>query len=105
MHYLVKGDTGSQLIVTLTRNDTGEAVDLTVPGTGVKLYVRPRGSSTLSFTINGTLFANGEVIFPFTTELISIAPGFYDGEVEYTSADGKIETVYEIIKFQIRDDF
>lgn len=105
MHYLVKGDTGSQLKVTLTRNDTGTPVDLTVPGTGVKLYVKPRGSNTLSFTINGTLFANGEVIFPFTTELISISPGFYDGEIEYTSAAGKIESVYETLKFQVRDDF
>ena len=32
-------------------------------------------------------------------------PGTYHGEIEVTRASGIIETLYDIIKFKIREDF
>jgi hypothetical protein len=105
MHYLVAGDTGASIKATLTANDTGEVIPLTTHT--VKLYVRPKGSSTLSFTVTGVDwdFVNGKVQFPLGTNMETITPGYYDGEIEITYNSGLIESVYELVHMQVRDDF
>ena len=44
----VQGDTGPQLRITLTDEDTGTATDLT--GGTVRMHFRAAGSTTLLFT-------------------------------------------------------
>ena len=46
---LVQGDTGPQIKTTITREDTGEVIDMS--GGTVRLKVRKRGAATLSFTL------------------------------------------------------
>jgi hypothetical protein len=31
--------------------------------------------------------------------------GDYEGEIEITFADGQVQTVYDLLKFKIREDF
>ena len=40
----------------------------------------------------------------FTADTFESA-GFYEGEIEITKADGNIQTVNDLIKFNARDDF
>ena len=107
MQYLVQSDTGSQMRATLTRNDTGEPVPLT--DCTIILKVRERKSSTVLFTVFGQELSAGDyvlgiVTFAFTNNLDNIF-GYYDGEIEVTHPGGQTESVYEIVKFQIRKDF
>jgi hypothetical protein len=32
-------------------------------------------------------------------------PGDYEGEIEITFTDGQIQTVYDVLKFRVREDF
>jgi len=52
--------------------------------------------------INGG--TTGEVRFNFPNGALDVDPGPYEGEVEI-DFDGQIQTVYEVIKFTVREQF
>ncbi len=102
----VQGDTGPQLQLTLTDEDTGTATDLT--SATVQLHFRAAGSTTLLFTKTLTISSPataGIAIVAWSTGDLNQDPGTYHGEIEVTRASGVRETLYDIIKFKIREDF
>ena len=105
--YLVQGDTGPQIKVTLTRSDTGLAEDLT--GSTVNLHFRRKSSDTILFTLTGQSTPDeaeaGVAIFAFSAGQLDLAAGDYEGEVEVVFDTNGRETVYEIIDFVLRRDF
>tara|TARA_A100001391_G_scaffold159618_2_gene118137 strand:+ start:120 stop:452 length:333 start_codon:yes stop_codon:yes gene_type:complete len=106
--YLVQGDTGPQIFISVTREDSGAAID--VSGGTARLKVRKKGSTTLDFTLTaantGNNLAEGKLYFSLDGgQLATIASGNYEGEVELTLSSGIIETVYEKIDIVIREDF
>ena len=104
--FLVKGDTGPQVKLTGSRQDTGTAVDCR--GTPI-MRVRRRGSTTVSFTLTATDVGSnrqdGILIFPFGNNLLNLDPGQYEGEVQVTFSDGSVESIFERIDFVVRDQF
>lgn len=104
--YLVRNDNNSQLKVTLTREDTGAVINLT--NATVRLKVKRKGTSTVLLTLTalgGSNFQNGEAIFSFDSNALSISAGEYVGEIETTFASGSIETAYDEISIVVRDDY
>jgi hypothetical protein len=108
---LVAQDTAPQVKATITREDDGAAVDLTAGGTAVvKLKFRKKGTTSILFTLTGlntpsTNYAKGIVLFNFGGNDLKIAAGFYEGEIEITYANSSVETIYELVNFQLRADF
>ena len=105
--YLVKGDTGTSVKTTITREDTGSAVNLSSATTLLKFKKRGATSvlSTLTAGNSGSNLANGIAIFSFTGSTLNIDAGHYVGEITSTFGDGSIESVYETLEFFVRDDF
>ena len=106
--YLVQGDTGPQIYISVTREDTGAAID--VSGGSARLKVRKKGSTTLAFTLVasdvGSNLQEGKLYFsPDGGQLATIASGNYEGEVELTLSSGVVETVFERVDIVIREDF
>lgn len=106
--YLVQGDTGPQIQINITRDGTGNAVD--VSSGSARLKVRRKGAETLAFTLTasdvGDNLENGLLYFGLDGGQISdITPGNYEGEIELTLGDSSIETVYEKVDIVIREDF
>ena len=106
--YLVQGDNGSQVKIVLTRDDTGEPVDLT--GATATLKFKKRNSPTILSSINSSTFESSDLeagiaIFVFNSTALDIASGNYVGEVEITFSNGTIETVFEQLEFLIREDY
>tara|TARA_R100001591_G_C4227061_1_gene150816 strand:- start:58 stop:432 length:375 start_codon:yes stop_codon:yes gene_type:complete len=115
---LVVGDTLPELVVTLKDSNTaasGKTLNVEDSSTwapinltsgSVKLFIRKVGETTLTSTITMTLTdaSNGvaTALFPSGTWT---AAGIYEGEVEFTNSSGKIQTVQDLIKFNVRDDF
>lgn len=104
---LVQGDTRPVLTVTLTDATTG--LPISVTGATPRLKFRAVGDTTLRVTIVGTVTngAAGQVVFDWSDEPTALdgEPGDYEGEVEITFADNTVQTVYEILKFKLRQDF
>jgi len=115
---LVVGDTLPELSFTLKDSNTaatGLTLDpedsntwspIDVTGGTVKLRIREIGETTVLSTITMTLTApsNGEckTVFPTNTWTKS---GTFEGEVEFTKSNGGVQTVHDLVKFVVRDDF
>lgn len=104
---LVQGDTRPSIICTLTDSTTGQAIGLT--NATVRLYFKQVGADTLTATVVGSIIdpTNGKVaFFPSTApQMLQGEAGEYQGEIEITFDDGTIQTVYDVLKFKVREDF
>lgn len=102
---LVQGDTRPQLRVTLTDETTGDPIDIT--RATPRLRFRALGSTTVLTTMTGTVTdaLGGVCVFAWPTGALNVDPGDYEGEVEVTFEDGSIQTVYDVLKFKLREDF
>ena len=107
-YYLVQGDDAPQIKVTLTRDETGTAID--VSNATVRLKFRKKGTDTVLATLTSGASTseaeNGIAIFVWGSTDLDINSGNYEAEVEisYTST-GVVETVYETLDFVVREDF
>ena len=105
---LVQGDTGPQVKATLTRSDTGAAVDLTT-ASSVTMHFREKYTSTVLFSNTNQSSSqdqgNGIAIFIFSAGQLNVTSGEYEAELEVVFNDGTRETVFETIDFTLREDF
>jgi hypothetical protein len=102
---LVQGDTRPQVKVTLTDDTTSLPIDL---GTGtVRMRFRAAGDATVLATIVGTITSsiNGTVVFSWPEGVLDVPAGDYEGEIEITFADSTVQTVFDTLKFKLREQF
>jgi hypothetical protein len=104
---LVQGDTKPALVCSITDEVTGAAIDLT--DATVRLKFREAGALALTATVTGTVTngLNGQVVFfpASAPEMLQGEPGDYEGEIEITFMDNTVQTVYDLLKFKVREDF
>ena len=115
---LVVGDTLPELTFTLKDSNTaasGYTLDAEDSSTGapinlssgaVKLRIREVGSTTVNSTITLTLSdpSNGVCTCGFPSGTWTAA-GTFEGEIEFTNSSSKVQTVQDLVKFVVRDDF
>ena len=103
----VQGDTGPQIRVTLTNEDDAEPVDLA--GATVTLHFREAGAESVLFSrqffINPDTAAEGVAVLEWQTGDLEVDAGTYEGEIEVVRSSGIRETLYDKLKFKIREDF
>jgi hypothetical protein len=104
---LVQGDTRPALVCNITDDTTGAPLVLT--GATAILQFREVGATALQATVPGTITdgPNGQVVFypASAPAMLQGAAGEYEGEIQITFADGQIQTVYDVLKFRVREDF
>ena len=109
VYYLVQGDTGSQIKVSLARYGTKDEVDLTSATTFLK--VRKEKAAELAFTVTGLLEVGtiNSTVFVLGDNMIDIEPGRYEGEISviFGTVGGQTaeESVFETIQLYIREEF
>lgn len=115
---LVVGDTLPELTITLKDSnraaigstldeaDSGTWRPINLIGSVVKLRIRQLGETELKATLTCTVTdaEGGTVTTDFPTGTLDTA-GIFEAEVEITNASGGIQTVSDLIKLKIRDDF
>lgn len=106
LRFVLKDQSEAPAGVTFDANDSTTWAPINITGATVRLRIRKIGSTALDATISGVLSdpTNGVVIIPFTSDSFS-ADGLYEGELEVTFSDGGIQTVYDLVKFKVRNDF
>jgi len=102
----VQGDTGPQIKVTLTEEDSGDAVDLT--GATVTLHFRAAGEDEVLFSreffVNPDTAETGIAVLQWQTNDLNQEAGAYEGEIEVVRNSGIRETLFDKLKFKIRED-
>lgn len=103
---LVKGDSRPDLVVTILDKGT---VPIGLLGASLALKFREAGAAVLSCTIPGSVVdhLHGIGVFQWSSVpgALNVDPGNYEGEIEITFADGRVQTLYALQRFQIRDEF
>lgn len=104
---LVKGDTRPAITCTITDDTTGSPINLT--GAQVRLRFRAAGSTDLIATLLGTVTngPGGVVVFYPASDpaMLQGDPGDYEGEIAITFTDNTVQTVYDLLRFKVRQDF
>lgn len=102
---LVRGDTRPQIKVTLLDDVTGSPIDIS--NSSLSLYFRAVGSTTVLDTLHGVLLdaPNGIAAFAWNATTLNVDAGDYEGEIEIFFSDGTNQTVYDTIKFKVREEF
>lgn len=113
---LVSNDGLPSMAITLKNANTGEpddpdtwdAINVSDPTAIVYMKFRKQGETVIIDTmacVNETDGEDGKVILIWSaTALAGLEAGLYEGEL-YIDFNGTIQTVYDQVLFNIRDDF
>jgi len=115
---MVVGDTGPDIKLTLKdsntapdgvtydANDSNTWAPIDLTGATVHLRIREVGGTAIISDLLGVVAAplEGSVAFSFVGNAFT-ASGLYEGEVEVTDNTGTVQTMYDLIKFKVREDF
>lgn len=101
---LVQGDTLPYINITLTKSD-GNVLDVSDPSIVIQVLFRAAGSTTTLSTIvcakpNGG--SDGYVRFNFDNGVLNVDPGAYEGEVVVNFGGGETQTIFDLLKFYVR---
>ena len=116
---LVQGDTKPQLNFTLRDSKTavaGKTLDeddsstwavINITGYSIELKFRALNSTTALFTetLGITSAAGGTCYMIWPADSLDITAGIYEGELELTDGSSKVQTVYDKLKFKVREQF
>lgn len=121
---LVQGDQLLQIIAVITDEENGSPVDLA--GAVSRLKFRQAGETEILFVSVGANLpglededgavntdapydvpgSGGRVVFVFPQDALNdVEPGNYEGEIEVSFVGGAVQTVEDIAKFKVREDF
>lgn len=120
---LVQGDTRPQLVLSLTDDKTGGTIDISTAT--VRLKFRESETTEILATlvankIPGRLNTDGTIDFTgpyalsgkggrcvvdWSSQALNHDAGNYEGEIEITFEDGTVQTVYDVLKFKLREQF
>ena len=118
---LVQGDTNPQLNFTLRDSKTavaGKTLDeddsstwavINITGYSIELKFRALNSTTALFTeaLGITSAAGGTCYMIWPADSLDVAAGIYEGELQLTdgSTPPRVQTVYDKLKFKVREQF
>ena len=117
---LVAGDTKPEINLTLKDSNTAASgqtldeddsttwavIDITDPT--IKVKFRLLGATSILDTMTCVKVApttDGKCYMPWNATTLDVAAGTYEGEIELTYTSGAILTLYDRLKFKVRDDF
>ena len=116
---LVQGDTKPELNFTIRDSATavsGKTLDeddsstweiINITGYTIKLKFKALTSSTVLFTESLAIISGsgGTCSMIWPADSLDIAAGIYEGELELTDGNSKVQTVYDKLKFKVRAQF
>ena len=116
---LVQGDTKPELNFTLRDSATavsGKTLDeddsstweiINITGYTIKLKFKALTSSTVLFTESLAIISGsgGTCSMIWPADSLDITAGIYEGELELTDGSSKVQTVYDKLKFKVREQF
>jgi hypothetical protein len=102
---LVQGDNRPYIRLTLTSPD-GDTINVSTATVVVK-FRRAQTTNVLATLPcakpNGG--SDGVVVFNFPGATLDVPPGAYEGEIEINFDGGEVQTVFDVLQFNVRAEF
>ena len=119
---LVQGDTKPQINFTIRDSSTAVVTDpvtvldkddpstwkiINITGYSIELKFKEMSSAAVLSTINLgiTSAAAGTCYLNWPADSLDVPAGIYEGELQLTDGSGKVQTVYDKLKFKVREQF
>lgn len=104
---LVRNDTLPTIKLQLKDEFTSLPIDLSAVGTSAQVKFREVGTTTVLSTISCSIVdgVNGIIQFDFSGGALNVEPGSYEGEVQLSFSGGGVQTLFDVLKFRVRDEF
>ena len=116
---LVQGDTKPQLNFTLRDSKTaasGKTLDeddsstwaaIDITGYSIELKFRALNSTSVLFTesLGITSASGGTCYMIWPAGSLDVEAGIYEGELQLTDGNSRVQTVYDKLKFKVREQF
>lgn len=96
----------SGLVLDENDSDTWAPIDITDPTITVKF--RKLGTTTLLDTLNCTKvgpYTDGVCYMTWNLTTLDVPAGTYEGEIVLTYSSGRVHTLFDRLKFKVREDF
>ena len=95
---------------TLDENDSSTWAVINITGYSIELKFRALNSTTALFTeaLGITSAAGGTCYMIWPADSLDVAAGIYEGELQITdtaSTPARVQTVYDKLKFKVREQF
>lgn len=103
---LVRNDTLPEISMTLVDDSTSTAVDLTT-ASSIVLKFRAEGGTVVKADVPVYITApatDGNIFFQWPEGVLDTA-GIFTGEIEITYSDGGIQTIFDELRFEVREDY
>lgn len=103
---LVQNDTLPQLIIALTDKTDSSAIDLTNVAT-ILVKLKPLGGTVVKVSMpayRSSPFTSGNMFLDFPTGALDTT-GVFTAEIELTYSSGRIQTVFDELKFEVRGEY
>lgn len=103
---LVQGDRRPRITINLTNELTGTAIDVSDPTTTVALEFRKKGATAFTSLpcVKSGGGSGGVVYMDWPAGALDGTPGDYEAQI-VVDLNGERQTVYETLKFYMRDNF
>jgi len=103
---LVRNDNRPEIVLTIT--DEGTGLPMNLAGATEVVKFRKAGTTATLATLACTHVTDGtdgKTRFKFNGAALDVDAGLYEGEIEITHSDGDVQTVFELLKFKLREEF
>ena len=117
---LVAGDDRPEINLTIRDANTAVAglnldpddvttwAPIDISGHVVRVKFRALGSASVLDTIICVKlfpYTDGKCFMPWNPATLDVPAGTYEGEIELTSAEGSVLTIFDRLKFKVRSEF
>ena len=94
-------------VTVLDEDDSSTWAIINITGYSIELKFRALNSTTALFTeaLGITSAAGGTCYMIWPADSLDIVAGIYEGELELTDGNSKVQTVYDKLKFKVREQF
>ena len=108
INLLLKDSATAATGLTLDPDDSSTWAIIDISDPTIKVKFRSLGSSSVLDTMTCVKIApatDGKCFMAWNAGTLAVSAGTYEGEIELTYTDGSILTLFDRLKFKVRDDF
>jgi hypothetical protein len=108
INFTLKDSNTAATGLTLDLDDSTTWAPIDITGETITVHFRLLGATTILDSIvcgKTAPYTNGVCFMQWNLTTLDVPAGTYEGEIELQDGDGRKQTIFDKLKFKVRDDF